>query len=276
MSNFLILGAGFTGSRVAKLLQAQGETVIWTNRKGEAGARRFDSAVDDFEVLLPLISADTIVLHSIPTLRTEAGLSEITPALVTSLRLNPPARIVYLSTTGVYGTAQLVNETTAPAAQTEREKLRQAAETAVKSGAWSTLILRPAAIYGPNRGIHASIRSGQFQLPQNATNFVSRIHVDDLAALSCAALLSVHQGAYPVADEEPCTSLEAAQFCSTLLGIPLPPSTPLANLGETRRADRRVDGSAIRKLLGIQLLYPSYKTGFPACLAAEERARSIS
>ncbi len=263
--------------RVVKLLQKLGEPVIWTNRWGVAGAHCFEAATNSFSPLLPLIRPDTVILHSIPTLRTAAGLLEITPDLIRPLAINnPPARIVYLSTTGVYGQNQTVNEFTAPQPQTERELLRVAAETAVQSGPWSSLVLRPAAIYGPHRGIHASMRLGTFRLPENPSNFVSRIHVDDLAALACAALLQDMQGAYPVADDEPCTSLEAAQFCSKLLGVSLPSSALPLHLGETRRADRRVDGSAIRKLLGIQLLYPSYKTGFPACLAAEERARSIS
>jgi hypothetical protein len=32
-------------------------------------------------------------------------------------------------------------------------------------------------------------------------------------------------------------------------------------------ANRRVDGSAIRKLLGVTLRYPSYRTGIPASLS---------
>ncbi len=276
MREFLVLGAGFTGLRVVNLLRKLGKPVVWTNRRGEIGAHCFDATTKNFLPLIPLINSDTVILHSIPTLKTEIGLLEVTPDLITALAANPPARIVYLSTTGVYGQNQIVNESTAVQPQTERELLRAAAEAAVQSGPWSSLVLRPAAIYGPHRGIHASMRLGTFRLPENPSNFVSRIHVDDLAALACAALLQDVKGAYPIADDEPCTSLEAAQFCATLLGVPLPSSASPQDLGETRRADRRVDGSAIRKLLGVQLLYPSYKTGFPACLAAEERARSIS
>jgi len=184
--------------------------------------------------------------------------------------------MVYLSTTGVYGSNEKVDERTPAAPRSEREMLRVAAEHAVMSGPWSNLILRPAAIYGPGRGIHKAMQSGTFQLPEQPTNFVSRIHVDDLAAHAEAALLSSIQGAWPVADEEPCTSLQAAEFCSGLFGSSLPSRVPARQLGETRRSDRQVDGSAIRKVLGISLRYPSYKTGFPACLAAETFSRSTS
>ncbi len=275
MKNFLILGAGYTGLRVVKLFVSGNQPVQWTNRDA-SGSQRFDAEVDDPWRILPLIDAKTVILHSIPTLPTEHGLKEITPSLVQTLRHNPPARIVYVSTTGVYGQNRFVNETTTPAPRTERERLRVMAEEAIQSGPWSSTILRPAAIYGPHRGIHASLRAGTFHLPENPTNYVSRIHVDDLAAHCHAAMLSTLEGAYPVADAEPCTSLEAAQFCTMLLGLAMPLSAPSEALGETRRADRRVDGSAIRKLLGLPLRYPSYKTGFAACLAAEDRARSIS
>ena len=262
-NRFLILGAGFTGGRVADQLARSGFAVISTHRDS------FDAERGDYSRLLPLIEPSTVVLHSIPTLRTTEGLREITPELTAALRSNPPARIVYLSTTGVYGEQSVVDETTEVAPRTERERLRAEAEQAVRTGPWTSLILRPAAIYGPGRGIHASMRAGLFQLSENPSNYVSRIHVDDLAAQTYAALLSDHEGSYPVADEEPCTSLEAAQFCANLLDIPLPVSAASAALGETRRADRRVNGCAIRKILNVPLIYPSYKAGFPACLAAE-------
>ncbi len=266
---FLILGAGYTGSRVARLLRNAGHNVGFTRTSAQEGGILFDAQVGDFSQVLNLIQRDTIILHSIPTLHTSTGLTEITPQLTGALLSNPPKRVVYLSTTGVYGETAEVDEYTPPSPHTEREDLRVLAEAAVQQGSWSSLVLRPAAIYGPNRGIHAAMRAGTFRLPDNSTNYVSRIHVDDLAAQAYAALLSDLEGAYPVADEEPCTSLEAARFCSQLLKLPLPPSAPAASLGETRRADRRVNGSAVRQLLHVPLRYPSYKVGFPACLAAE-------
>jgi hypothetical protein len=68
-----------------------------------------------------------------------------------------------------------------------------------------------------------------------------------------------------VADEDPCRSREIAEFCANLLGVELPKG-PVA----TPRVfgDRKVDGSAIRRLLGIKLLYPSYRVGIPASIQA--------
>jgi nucleoside-diphosphate-sugar epimerase len=108
--------------------------------------------------------------------------------------------------------------------------------------------------------------SGKFRLAGEGLNFVSRIHVDDLAAITVAALLSDVTGAYPVADDHPCTSLEIAGYCSELLDLPMPAAAVSESLHETRRADRRVDGRAIRRLLGVSLHYPSYREGIPASI----------
>jgi nucleoside-diphosphate-sugar epimerase len=127
-------------------------------------------------------------------------------------------------------------------------------------------VLRPAAIYGPDRGVHVSIREGRFRLAGDGANFVSRIHVHDLAAHVDAALWSGVSGAWPVADDEPCTSREIAAFCSTLLGVPMPSGAEPSELHHTRQANRRVDGSAIRKLLGLRLRYPTWREGIQASL----------
>jgi nucleoside-diphosphate-sugar epimerase len=154
--------------------------------------------------------------------------------------------------------------------------LRVEAEQAVAQGPWPSLVLRPAAIYGPGRGVHVALREGSFQLANDGSNFVSRIHVDDLATHAGHSLLSDLTGAYPVADEKPCSSREIAEFCANLLGLPLPESVTEESLSETRRSDRRVDGSAIRRLLGIELRYPSYRQGIPAALKEEGTTNPVS
>jgi nucleoside-diphosphate-sugar epimerase len=220
---------------------------------------------EQIERLRGIVSSDTRVLLSLPTVPGCNFMPAVMGAIAAA------ARIVYLSTTGVYGAERDVDEHTLPQPRTEREQARVDAEFEVAS-AKSALVLRPAAIYGPHRGIHASLQAGTYRLLEGGANFVSRIHVDDLAAHCVAALFSDLTGAWPVADEEPCTSREIAEYCAALLHIPLPVSVPANTLSETRRADRRVDGSAIRRALGLTLKYPSYRIGIPACLAAEAEA----
>jgi len=136
------------------------------------------------------------------------------------------------------------------------------------SQARSSLILRAAAIYGPGRGVHAAIREGR--IPRGAgSGIVSRIHVDDLAAILEAGLFSDIQGAWPVADEAPCSSAEIAAWCAQLLQIEL--TTEYENPGKPVTG-RRVNGRKIRKILGVELRYPSWQAGVAACFAEEKTA----
>ena len=278
MLQFLLIGCGYTGKRVARRLLARGIKV--------AATARDTSALSDLEALgaalLPLdvlrrdtvaqlsdqVSPGTRVLISVPTIKAGDQLLDPTQRLVDALG-DRPSRVVYLSTTGVYGGTAVVDQQSPVAPLTKRQRLRVAAEQAVASGPWESVILRPAAIYGPGRGAHVAMREGRYRLIGDGSNFVSRIHVDDLAAHAEKALLSDLTGAYPVADEHPCPSREIAAFCSKLLNLPEPPSVRAEEVSETRRADRRVDGSTIRHLLGIELRYPSYREGIPASLAEE-------
>lgn len=265
---FLILGAGYTGARVARLLALAGEEVHATVRDPSRLAipgvivHRLD--LEDPGSLAALASAlpDRLsVLHSIPTGDAGDPTGEILAALGPKIR-----RLVYLSTTGVYGGAEVVDENTPVAPDSERTRARLEAEEKVSSGPWSWMVLRPAAIYGPGRGVQVSMATGRYRLAGEGMNFVSRIHVDDLAALAVAALRSGVDGAFPVADEEPARAREVAAFCAERLGLPMPPSAPPETLHETLRSSRRVDGGAIFERLGVKRIHPSYRSGIPASL----------
>jgi nucleoside-diphosphate-sugar epimerase len=266
----VIAGCGFTGSRVASRLLSAGDRVWITTRHPATGAtlEQQGARVIEWDATCPQplpIPDGAAILHSIPSLVISNKFVDPTPALLAALQ-GTPSRMVYLSTTGVYGSARKVDHHTQPDPRTPRERVRLDAERTASEVPWSTLILRPAAIYGPGRGIHVSMSRGEYQLVGDGQNYVSRIHVDDLAAHAEAGLRSNITGAYPVADAHPCSAREIAEFCSRLLNIPMPTSVAVEEVHDTRRADRSVDGSEIRRLLGLSLLYPSYQTGIPAAL----------
>lgn len=264
---FLILGCGYTGRRVAQRLVARGSEVWATARNGVelpgVHSRRLDS--EDPSTLAALnegLPESLTVLHSLPV---PDHLRDVTAPILAEIGRNIK-RIVYLSTTGVYGAQQEVNEHSPAAPISASSRLRVETEQAVLNGPWSGMVLRPAAIYGPGRGAHVSIPRGTFHLAGDGMNFVSRIHVGDLAALAEAAMFADATGAWPVADEEPARSRDLAAFVCELLGCAMPQSVSKEQLHETRRADRRVDGRAVCRLLGVRLQYPSYRLGIPASL----------
>jgi nucleoside-diphosphate-sugar epimerase len=221
------------------------------------------------EQLRPLVPVGCKVLHSIPVVNTGRD-TDPTPRLLAALA-DRPSRIVYLSTTGIYGRSLQVDHTTIVDARTERLRLRVAAEKAVSSVGYSWIVLRPAAIYGPWRGVHSGMREGKFRVSADDVNYISRIHVDDLANHTYAALISRVSGCYPVADLEPCPSSEVARFCAGLLQVPMPGPVPHDRLAESRRSNRRVDGAMIRRLLNVTLQYPTYREGIAAAIREEEQ-----
>jgi nucleoside-diphosphate-sugar epimerase len=244
MPDVLILGCGYTGRRVAQRLLARGCTVICTARNPREGVVALDLEQSGaIGRLREMVTPGIRVLHSVPPLEGEMDRLAIEA-------VHDAARVVYLSTTGVYGDAEFVDHTTAAVADGPRIRTEQA----VLNGPWSSLVLRPAAIYGPGRIARRKRRTA---------SIVSRIHVDDLAAHAEAALFSDVTGAWPVADELPCPSREVAEFHAALLGVAPPVPEPAASHG------RRVDGRAIRQRLGITLKYASYRTGIPAALEEE-------
>jgi nucleoside-diphosphate-sugar epimerase len=263
-----ILGCGFTGRRVAKALLARGRSVTVTTRSPEgladlaaAGARVLPLDLADPEGLLRLaaeIPTGAVVLHSVPA--KIDGLEALGDRV---------ARMVLISTTGVYGDQKMIDASTPAAATTPRQVRRYEMEEQVTAGPWASMILRPAAIYGPGRGLHVMMREGRYRMAGDGSNFVSRIHVEDLARIATAALDSDLTGAWPVADREPATSKEVAEYVAGLLGLPKPLGTDPSELPETMRVTRQVDGSAVRGRLGVELLYPTYREGIPAALREE-------
>lgn len=256
----IILGLGFTGKRVARRLLARGLPVSAAVRGVERFAAMADKGLKMAEMNTdgsPPVSFEkkAVLFHSIPPLppAENVGLR----ALIVALE---PARIVYISSTGVYGDQTIVDENTPAQPCDDRGRARIGEERWISSGPWSSLILRAAAIYGPGRGVHSATRAGK--PPRSAgSGVVSRIHVDDLAALADAALFSGLQGAWPVADDAPCASAEIIAWCRGA------PEEPAAN----QASGRSVDGTKIRRLLNVELVYQSWRTGVPASLAEERK-----
>lgn len=240
----VILGLGFTTGRLARRLRAGGIPIYAITR----------------ELIPQDIPREATLVHSVPPLAEPENSAIHT--LITAIH---PRRILYISSTGVYGSRAEVDERTVASPDDEKGYTRLAEEKWIAAAAagGSSLILRSAAIYGPGRGVHVRLREGK--LPRGTGGVVSRIHVDDLVTVLEAGIASELEGAWPVADECPAASEEVAVWCGNYMGIALPQEAqqhfPVSG--------RRVDGRKIRELLGVDLAYRSYKTGIPASLLEE-------
>jgi nucleoside-diphosphate-sugar epimerase len=159
-------------------------------------------------------------------------------------------RIVYLSTSGVYGDCQgrWIDESEPLKPQTDRGRRRVDAE---------------AALAG-----HAVVRAQECP-PTN------RIHAEDLADVSLAAVERGRPGAaYNVSDGTPSTMTEYFLRTAQLLGLPEPPQVSLA---EAHRSftpamlsfldeSKRLLTARMRHELAFTPRYPDLACGLPASL----------
>lgn len=262
----LVLGVGYTGRRVALLAQARRRDVrcvVRSETRAEALRReglevlRFD--VFTPELLAPHVTADThVVVCFPPDGTTDASLAP---------SLSGAGAISYVSSTGVYGDVRghIDDATPLPDAKSPGASRILEAERAWRAA--SGTVLRCAGIYGPERGLHHRVVSGQHRVPGDGSRSTSRIHVDDLAELLLASA-KVHGETFVVGDREPGTQAEVVGFLCRHFGVPYPPSVPLEEVHETLRGDRRIDGSRALAVLGVTLRYPTYREGMTTLVRA--------
>jgi len=198
---------------------------------------------------------------------------------------NCPKKIVYISTTGVYGDCQgaWVDEQSLTNPQTDRAKRRLDAEHKLQQWARQhivpVVVLRVAGIYGPDRLPIAAIQRKQPVVRKEEAPYSNRIHADDLAQVCVAAMLKPDaHGIYNVCDGQETTMAEYYQKVARLLGCdPLPEISweqaqrvfspvMLSYLSESRR----VRNEKMLRELKVKLRYPTLQQGLEAMLHREE------
>jgi nucleoside-diphosphate-sugar epimerase len=189
-------------------------------------------------------------------------------------------RLVYISTTGVYGDCrgEWVDEGRELSPGADRARRRLDAEAQVR--AWSratgaeAVILRVAGIYGPERLPLARIRQAMPLVRSEESPFTNRIHVEDLAEVCAAAMEQPVAGEiFNVSDGHPGTMAEYFDAVADLYGLPRPPKIPMAEAAARlspgmlsyMQESRRLSNEKMRRLLGVELRYPSLREGLASC-----------
>lgn len=174
--------------------------------------------------------------------------------------------IVYISSTGVYGGATgVVDESTAVAASPSALPRLAAEECWRRQGA---VIVRAPGLYSPASGLHLRLLSGNYRLPANGSNYVSRIHLDDLARLILACFERARAGStYVAGDLLPARHIDVVTWLCERLSLPLPASVPLEQVSPTLRGNRQVNAAKILNDMGVSLTYPTYVEGYSHCLS---------
>ncbi len=281
-STLCILGAGFSGRRLASLAEAMGMRVITTSRNPDPGSKTlpFDSANN----LIPPASAFEGVTHLLSTI--PPGRETSDPVLRTLgplLRQQPLRWVGYLSTTGVYGNTngEWVREADPPNATQERSRRRLACEQEWLKSGLPVQILRLPGIYGPGRSPLAAVKAGTLQPIDKPGQVFCRVHIDDIAAACLHLMHCSAEGHHPsvvnVCDHEPAPSALLQRHAAELQGCPLPDAKPYseaeAEMSPMARSfwaeNRRVSNDLLCKELGYRMMHPNFRSGLAQCLEQE-------
>lgn len=283
-----IVGCGDIGRRLALALLSQGrelsgwvrsEPSVMALREQRIPALRVD--LDQPVPGLPSVQGDELYYLAPPPSEGRED-SRVARLIEGFSHAGQPRRVVYLSTTGVYGDCggEWVDETRPPAPSADRAWRRLDAEQRWR--AWSRetggelVILRVAGIYGPGKLPIARLESGKPMVAEADAPITNHIHSLDLVAICQAAMARGVSGeVYNVCDGHPDNMTAYFHAVADFLGLPRPPAisreeagrqlTPgmLSYLGESRRLSNR----KLIEELGVSLRYPTLAEGLPACLA---------
>jgi len=286
-TDVLIVGCGDIGMRVARLERAARHSVAGLARSEKSAERLRAAGIEpipgDLDMppsLRSLPVKDTIVYYCAPP----PGKGVIDPRMQAFISVlvppNMPARVVLISTTGVYGDCrgEWVTEDRPPNPQADRARRRLAAETVLRL--WSetsgvpSVILRVPGIYGPGRLPEERLRAGEPVLREEESPFSNRIHADDLARVCVAAARCRRPSAvYNVSDGHPTTMTDFFYRVADRLGIPRPPAISLEEgrrrLGEGMLSylteSKRIENRRMLAELGVDLRYPDLASGLLSC-----------
>ena len=291
----LIVGCGDIGQRVLRLVRTRWRVLAVTSspqRRAQlraAGAIPLVADLDDSATLARLARLADAVLHLVPP----AGHGEHdrrTEALLMALaRGGGVQRLVYASTSGVYGDCEgtWVRETRALNPSTDRACRRADAESRVRAYARvcrvRATILRVPGIYAFDRDggdPRERVRRGAAALAQADDVFTNHIHADDLARACVAALLrGPTMRAIHVTDDD---ALKTGDYLDRVADRCALPRVPRLTREQAQQRlsplqmsflseSRRLDNTRMKRELRLTLRYPTVE----AALESLQRAGPV-
>ena len=284
----LIVGCGDVGLRVARLLRGRWRLIAITSSPARCAELRAAGIVplvanlDDPATLQRAAGLADAVLHLAPP-PLQGGTDPRTANLLRALaRRGGVQRIVYGSTTGVYGDCggARFDETRAVAPATDRARRRVDAEARLRwygrvTGARVSILRIPGIYAGDRPGGHPRERlaRGTAVLAAEDDVFTNHIHADDLARACVAAL---HRGLpQRIVHASDDTDLKMGDYfdrAADLCGLARPPRITRAQAREQlspmllsfMSESRRLDNERLKRELRLRLRYPTVETGLVA------------
>lgn len=283
MKRVLIVGCGDVALRVIPLLTRHYKVFAVVRNQSYCEQLRtltvtpIVADLDDRHSLTRLSGLADTVLHFAPPpnvgsvdTRTRNLLSALSRVHGTMGR--SPKRLVYISTSGVYGdcAGAWVSETQPLKATSPRALRRVDAERQVRRWARrnrvNASILRVPGIYAADRLPLNRIRQGMPAIADSEDSYTNHIHADDLARISVAALR--HGAACRVYHSSDDSQLKMGEYFDRVADAFGLPRVPRVSRGEAQRVlpemllsfmneSRRLTNQRMKCELRVQLRYPT-------------------
>lgn len=287
----LIVGCGDVGLRLLPLLRQYFRIFALTSqteRHAElraAGAIPIIANLDAPRSLARLANLAPNIIHLAPP-RSDAETDTRTRNLIAILP--DKSRLVYVSTSGVYGdcAGALFDETRPVHPNNPRAKRRVAAEALLRAWAVrsrsSLAILRVPGIYAADRLPIERLRKATPALLDEDDVYTNHIHADDLAKLIKLALFRAAPcRVYHAVDDSDLKMGDYFDLVADSFQLPRVPRLPYVELVKQvspmllsfMSESRRMKNNRIKQELGARLTYPTVRQGI---LSAASLAENIS
>ncbi len=284
----LIVGCGYLGRKLGSFLIDGGERVLGTVRSSDRAAEIASIGIEPViaDVLKPAslqhLPAAERVFYCVGYDRSAGvplrlvyveGLQNVLDHLPRSV-----TRLVYASSTGVFGQSEgeWVDEDSA--ASPQHESGRACLEAEFRVLGWATartpsavaVVLRFAGLYGPGRVVRRPMVEHGDPIPGDPSKFLNLIHIDDAAQAAAVALTTARpHSLYVVSDDRPVTREEYYSRMACILGAPAPRFAPAEVVSSESARDSTNKCVCNRRMkLGLvtNLRYPDITTGLAAAL----------
>jgi nucleoside-diphosphate-sugar epimerase len=273
----LIVGCGDVGMRLLPLVRARFRVFAVTSgpeRRAElraAGAVPLVADLDHPASLKRLARLAPYVVHLAPP-GPDGALDRRTRRLAAILP--DGARLVYVSTSGVYGDCggALIDETRPVAPHNARARRRVDAEQVLRDWARRArarvAIVRAPGIYARERLPLERLGKGTPALREQDDVHTNHIHADDLARIVALALFRALPGRiYNAVDDSDMKMAEYFDAVADAFGLARPPRLARAELAAAvspvllsfMSESRRIGNARIKRELGVRLRYPEVR-----------------
>lgn len=278
----LIIGCGDVGMRLLPLLRQHFRIFALTSQAGRceelraAGAIPLLGNLDQPHTLARLKGLVDSVVHLAPP--PSEGKTDKRTLNLTAI-LPDKSRLVYISTTGVYGdcAGASFDETRTVKPLNARAQRRVAAENCLRSWARRShsclSILRVPGIYAADRLPIERLQKGTPALIEADDVYTNHIHADDLAQLIKLALFrALPNRVYHAVDDSNMKMAAYFDLVADTFALPRPPRLPRADLAQQvspvllsfMSESRRMQNQRIKLELGMRLRYASVSDGVRA------------